>query len=426
MKVILHMGTPKTGTTALQNALASSANSLREAKFFFELYPYTSNHVVFLDREKRRFIETYQNYGDDGCHIVSEEQMYIYPVHNFIRFLLNSGKDNLLTLEKYYDLRVRFLRKLRDIYAGNEVDIILYLRRQDSFLESWTKQIVKTLKVGVPLERVKDYLSVYCDYEMNLNLIKSVFYDANITIRIYDKKYLVGENSIADFAACTHIPIPEKYFSIKKNTSYSWDALLMKRLYEQYAQGKSPIRDVKYILDIFDSVREKKTVRLFSSEDRCAILKSFEQSNKRVARQWFGRDVLFDDPVVDSAVDSLPVALEPAEQIHIFASTLECILDEREKRHWAVRRCMRTIQATGLFDEEFYREKYLLERSERYTPLEHFLLFGAEKGYWPNPNFHTGWYVRQHPEIRMCGVNPLVYHILVGKEKNFPTSPKVS
>lgn len=423
MKVILHMGTPKTGTTALQNALTSSADCLRKAKFFFEQYPYTSNHVVFLDREKRRFMETYQTYGDNGCHIVSEEQMYIYPVHNFIRFLLNAGKDKLLTVEKYCDLRERFLRKLRNIYSGNDIDIVLYLRRQDSFLESWTKQIVKTLKVGVPLGRVKDYLSIYCDYEMNLNLIKSVFHDANITVRIYDKKYLAGGNSIADFAACTRIPIPEKYFAIKKNTSHSWDAMLMKMLYEQYAQGRSPVRDVKYLLDIFDSVREKKTVRLFSYEDRCSILKFFEHSNRNVARKWFGRDVLFDAPAIE-ADDSGAVSLEPAEQIRIFAGTLECILDDLEKRRWAVRRCMRTIQAAGLFDEEFYRESYLLGRQERYTPLEHFLLFGAEKGYQPNPDFNTAWYVSQHPEIRMYGVNPLVYHILVGKEKNFPTSPE--
>lgn len=422
MNVILHMGIPKTGTTALQNALASSADILREAGFFFEEFPYTSNHVVFLQRERQRFAETCRVCGDDGWYIVSEEQMYIYPVHNLVRFLLSNGRENILTIERYRSLRNKFLKKLSDVYAGNTVCIVVYLRRQDLLLESWIKQIIKTLKVRVPLNKMKDYLIQYCDYEMNLDMICSAFPDAKMIVRIYDKKSLVGGNSIADFAAYTHTPIPEKYFSIKKNKSHSWDAMLMKLSYDRYARGKISMRDARYLLDTFDFVRKKQTISLFSQEERCNILKFFEQSNNEVAQRWLGKDILFDMPAAEDS--SGASSLETSEQIGIFAEALESILDDVTRSRRPLRRSMRTIRESGLFDEEFYRNTYVLGREERYAPLEHFLLFGAEKGYQPNPDFHTMWYIQQHPEISACGVNPLIYHILVGREKNFPTSPE--
>lgn len=421
MNVILHMGIPKTGTTALQNALSSSAGILREAGFFFEEYPYTSNHVTFLQRERQRFADTRRTCGDNGWHIVSEEQMYIYPVHNLVRFLISKGHENILTIERYRSMRNKFLKKLSDIYAGNTVYVVVYLRRQDLLLESWIKQIIKTLKVGVPLDRIKDYLFQYCDYEMNLDLICSAFPDAKMIIRVYDKKYLVDGNSIADFAAYTHTPIPEKYFSIKKNKSHSWDAMFMKLSYDRYARGKISMRDARYLLDTFDSVRNKQTISLFSQEERYNILKFFEQSNSNVAQRWLGKTVLFDMPAAENS--SGAASLDASEQIGIFAGALESILDEVTRSRRPLRRSMRTIRESGLFDEEFYRNTYVLGREERYAPLEHFLLFGAEKGYQPNPDFHTLWYVQQHPEISACGVNPLIYHILVGMEKKFPTSP---
>lgn len=69
------------------------------------------------------------------------------------------------------------------------------------------------------------------------------------------------------------------------------------------------------------------------------------------------------------------------------------------------------LERSGLFDRQWYRKEYV-RGPEIMDPLEHYLRFGAVKGYWPNPGFDTSAYKRK----RMGGdnLNPLVHAALWG------------
>ena len=69
------------------------------------------------------------------------------------------------------------------------------------------------------------------------------------------------------------------------------------------------------------------------------------------------------------------------------------------------------VEASGLFDEQWYRKTYLLGRPEIITPLEHFLQFGPKKGYRPNPDFDPRGYILLHPEVLQHGQNPFLHYI---------------
>lgn len=70
---------------------------------------------------------------------------------------------------------------------------------------------------------------------------------------------------------------------------------------------------------------------------------------------------------------------------------------------------IRLVEASGLFDEAWYRKNYLLGRPAILPPLVHFLRHGPRKGYWPNPYFDPRRYLAACPEAEASGINPLLH-----------------
>ena len=63
------------------------------------------------------------------------------------------------------------------------------------------------------------------------------------------------------------------------------------------------------------------------------------------------------------------------------------------------------IEKSGLFDEEWYSEKYL--KNQSIDPLLHFLIFGAENKCNPNSDFDCSWYLDKYPSVKKENLNPL-------------------
>lgn len=70
------------------------------------------------------------------------------------------------------------------------------------------------------------------------------------------------------------------------------------------------------------------------------------------------------------------------------------------------------LERSGLFDRQWYREQYV-RGPELMDPLEHYVRFGAKKGYWPNPHFDTLSYRREGMHGMPPGLNPLL-HFFIG------------
>lgn len=70
----------------------------------------------------------------------------------------------------------------------------------------------------------------------------------------------------------------------------------------------------------------------------------------------------------------------------------------------------------GHFDENFYREKYLVQPCDA---LDHYLRIGWREGCEPNRSFSTPDYFRAHPHIAALNVSPF-YHFITTKEGDTP------
>jgi GT2 family glycosyltransferase/glycosyltransferase involved in cell wall biosynthesis len=70
------------------------------------------------------------------------------------------------------------------------------------------------------------------------------------------------------------------------------------------------------------------------------------------------------------------------------------------------------------FDGAWYREHYADVAASGLDPLLHYLRFGARELRNPHPRFDAAWYAEQHFE---SAANPLVFHILFGRQRGWAT-----
>jgi hypothetical protein len=75
----------------------------------------------------------------------------------------------------------------------------------------------------------------------------------------------------------------------------------------------------------------------------------------------------------------------------------------------------RIVQASGLFDEAFYRRKYSAYFDNNMDPLQHYLAEGSKAGFNPNPLFDTRWYLSHNQDVAQLDANPLVHYIQAGE-----------
>ncbi|HWB54184.1 MAG TPA: glycosyltransferase [Tepidisphaeraceae bacterium] len=72
------------------------------------------------------------------------------------------------------------------------------------------------------------------------------------------------------------------------------------------------------------------------------------------------------------------------------------------------------IAASGLFDAQFYLNRYPDVLSSGIDPLAHFLKYGADEGRDPHPLFNANEYLRSHPDVARMRMNPLVHYLTHG------------
>lgn len=104
-------------------------------------------------------------------------------------------------------------------------------------------------------------------------------------------------------------------------------------------------------------------------------------------------------------------------------AAVEARLDERARRLTKIAADARLIRESGLFDEDWYAARHPEAAAAGLSPVEHYLLTGAEAGCDPSSRFDTSFYLRANPELRRYGVNPLKHYILSGRAEGRPAAP---
>lgn len=311
--VYLHIGTPKTGTTALQNFLSDNNKVLNKYGICYPDFGFRYSQIGIL--RNAHFLLT--SYVDENGQRSREKPGKDYE----------SGLDKIADLAQTYDKiiisdeaiwrgssnRDDFWTKLKyDLWKRSlDIKIIVYLRRQDLWVPSFWGQKIKKgslLHFQEYLQYMKevDYPTDYFEY---MEMLSSVFGEESLIIRVYEKGQYHGEQHtlISDFLDIFGLSLGDE-FCIKQdlyNLSLKGNYAEIRRILNELPGFYENDHILKR--SIWDTQRinpEPELAEYYTwntPEEQRAYLAAFADSNERLARKYLHREdgVLFYDPVKD-------------------------------------------------------------------------------------------------------------------------------
>ena len=95
-------------------------------------------------------------------------------------------------------------------------------------------------------------------------------------------------------------------------------------------------------------------------------------------------------------------------------------------RRLSADRKVAAVRSSGLFDRDYYLQRYPDVLKAGMDPVVHYVLYGANEGRWPNALFDTGWYLKKNPDVVITGENPLTHYLLRGEEEGRAPNAELS
>ena len=295
--VYLHAGTPKTGTTALQDFLPDNIAVLHRHGFDFPFVPCEFRGVA--PGQTAHFLATWEPGGanlppewDLGFSVMKESAArYDNVIFSDEQLWWRQHKEGFWE---------EVMRRASDM--GVEIRVIVYLRRQDDQLESFYNEKVK----GMPKLTMtfSEYLSsgdndyFPLDYASELDRFASYIGKDNLIVRVYEKNNFIGGNIFADFLDALGLKLTDEYTLPARHANTRWPERVVevKRLVNRaasYHRRKVPNFYRTAIEEAYGigTAREfpAQEYGMFSPEERRDFMKQYEEGNARVARTWLNR-----------------------------------------------------------------------------------------------------------------------------------------
>jgi len=317
MKLFLHIGTEKTGTTTIQYSLASVRPMLKRFGILYPLSFGNENHEPFYAAASPFRVDEITGQLD----VVTEAR------HGKYRALRRKEFETELKIERPQAvvisnehlsarlLSVEDVQAVKDFVAGlfSEIKIAIYVRRQDDFLLSSYSTEIKTGGThhfsALPYEEARGRY----DYRDLIERWAAVFGQENIIVKKFASSEVSSHGLTSDFLLALGMPrIPVKEVGVK-NPSLGWRALAALR---QVNEMIPRTVNGKYNMNRGDIAKLLETLPddplVFGVQARRQFMAQFAESNDWVRQTFFpdGPGTLFDlselDPRDGEQDDAIP------------------------------------------------------------------------------------------------------------------------
>jgi hypothetical protein len=184
-RVILHLGTHKTGTSLLQSVLRSNAAALQ-----------TIGVQAVVGSESDAFL---QNVDEDAITtrwMGEASRTLIFSNENFI---LPQNPQRLSIAQQIRDTAIR---------AGADVTTIFYVRPAIEFIPSMWAQYVKIASPTLGTMALDEFIEEF-DYEFVFDAIDRLRSEGQTIIRPYDRSSFKGESLVEDFFDAIDVRLEE-------------------------------------------------------------------------------------------------------------------------------------------------------------------------------------------------------------------------
>lgn len=329
-QVYIHIGYFKTGTSAVQRYFGKYRAELANLGISYPeaggpgAPPAHHDLALSMIREAGMFLPLWFRTRDDIMH-TSSEKLWADLSREIDRA---KQKKIFISSEEFArfggsEKTKKSITRIQEYLAEYDVKVICYLRRQDDYYESFYNTTVKGLEQKTIQECMSIFEEIHFDYLTALDPWEEIFGREHMIVRLYDREEL-GLGIVPDIldamevAGCpadtgetsrvANLRIDNRYLEIKRwlnhfNTGGPWERL---------AQNMR-IRNLFRALDAIEQPMAKSGCRLLSYEERTAMMKKNEETNRTISERYFdGKWPLFKP--VDEAERETPVAGEPATE----------------------------------------------------------------------------------------------------------------
>lgn len=282
LRLVLHVGVQRTATSAIQSFLHANQGRLLD------------RGMILADGMRRHSAPVHKIFRGDGAAVYEDMRGQ----------LENQGAHTLILSEEDIVIRKSMTKLGRFASRFDEVKVIVALRRQDLWLESWYLQHIKwQWKARFAHATLPEFLKArreffWIDYCKLLDGLSAAFGRENLRPLVFESGQMPG-GPVAAF--CRQIGIDGIFGwnpPLRRNQSLSPRiAEFVRRLplHEAPAPLRAKLEAAAMNLD--EKIGAKGSALLIPHEERYAIMREYEKSNSKAAARYFGRDQLFAEPL---------------------------------------------------------------------------------------------------------------------------------
>ena len=330
-RLILHIGTHKTGTTAVQGFLKVNAELLeRETGIFYPVYP--AKYSRTKPAHNGKFLHCQASMRASGG---KRERADVNGGSDWIReeFAKQVQEHDIILLSdeqiwKSLNSKKNYLKSLHDVISEcgiEQTDVVVYFRRQDEYLESYWKQWIKSdihYTKTLPdhlLDQERD-VARYLNYARGVRRLENTFGKEHVIVRRYQRDTLAKGDIRYDFADAIGFTITDEYIlpetpddprKTKGNVSLSNNLTEIIRCANMAPSYHDASFHDRFFKDYRNAARTASIVSpesagkasVLSPDQREQLLKRFGKGNAYIARNYLGIESgeLFDPPRNDLA-----------------------------------------------------------------------------------------------------------------------------
>ena len=292
--VYLHIGMPKTGTSALQMFLPENEALLNKNGFSYPMMPFRfenigirrNGHFLTMWEDKENVSEWAQ-----GFAAVKE------ALQQYDKVILSD--ENIWSKQRLDNFWEAALEGFAEI--GAEVRVIAYLRSQDDQVESnWNQKVKdKKTRMKITFEKFMEeerYWYMPFRYDEVLDRIASYVGRDKLIVRVYEKQQFIGGSLFADFLDAIGLGLTEEYKlpDYVPNVRLPNTAVEIKRLINlAYKNEEVPDFYREIISQVYEmkAIQEepKRDTSMFSPRLREKFMSQFAEGNAYVAREYLHR-----------------------------------------------------------------------------------------------------------------------------------------
>ncbi|NCU31533.1 MAG: hypothetical protein EOM23_01045 [Candidatus Moranbacteria bacterium] len=293
--IYIHLGTYKTGTTFIQNALYNNFNNKNKSIYYPKTGLYGTAHHYLSSWEFPRWtngvthLKFYKKWDQFLNEILQVESSHI---------VISSEIFSSLTLEQ--------VKIIKNILNGYPLRAIIYLRRQDQYISSLAAQLIKgcngDFEHYTDLNTAINIISSSprMDYENMLENWANVIGVKNLIVRPYERSQFMRGDILTDFFYHLMGIFPDDNIKISyenANPRLCRDALEFKRLINQMSLSRDEKNSILPGLFEYSKIVDSNTNNFFhchdllSPEKKIEIINKYKLINYNIAKKYLKENI---------------------------------------------------------------------------------------------------------------------------------------